>query len=143
MLFYDLFRHEPNILKISAGETLFRAGDASNGLMYVLVAGKAHIAIGEQIVEHCQLGAILGEMAMIEDAPRSATVVCDTDCSFAEIDQKRFHFLVTDAPFFAIEVMRVMAQRLRSCDSLLTNRVPPEAPQPAGSAIEPDSSIMR
>jgi len=120
MLFYDLFRHEPNIRKVPAGETLFREGEASNGHMYVLVCGKAHIRVGDRIVEHCELGAVLGEMAMVGEGPRSATVVCDTDCSFAEIDQKRFHFLVTDAPFFATEVMRVMARRLRSCDGLLT-----------------------
>lgn len=124
MLFYDLFRHEPNILQLKAGETLFRAGDPANGLMYVLIAGKAHIEVGDRIVEHCPLGAIVGEMAMVEDAPRSATVVCDTDCSFAEIDRKRFNYLVTDAPFFAIEVMRVMAQRLRTCDGMLLGKQP-------------------
>jgi CRP-like cAMP-binding protein len=46
--------------------------------------------------------------------PHSATVEAVTDCEFAVVDEKRFDFLVTETPGFAIEIMRVLAHRLRN-----------------------------
>jgi len=119
MIFFDLFRREPNILELPAGQYLFREGDPSNALMYVLVAGRADVRVGDLVVEQATTGTILGEMAMIGQEPRSASVLAVTDCRFAEITRKRFHYLVTEAPQFATEVMRVLADRLRRADHLL------------------------
>lgn len=119
MLFFDLFRREPNIAEVPAGGALFRQGEAANGLMYVLVSGRAEIRVGDCCVEQAEPGTIVGEMAMIGSEPRSATVVAVSDCRFAEITAKRFHYLVTEAPQFAIEVMRVLALRLRRADERL------------------------
>lgn len=119
MMFFDLFRREPNLQTVPAGEFLFREGEATNELMYVLVAGRAEIYVGQTKVEDAQAGTILGEMAMIDQEPRSASVRAVSDCQFAEINRKRFHFLVTEAPSFATDVMRVMAERLRNCDRML------------------------
>lgn len=122
MLFFDLFRHEASIVSLRAGKSLFRENDPCNGLMYVLVAGKASVLVGDQVVENVAVGAILGEMAMIGPEPRSATVIADTDCQLAEINRKRFDFLVTEMPGFAVEVMKVMAERLRRADRMLEGR---------------------
>lgn len=115
MLFFDLFRHEPAFTHVRAGETLFHEGDTGT-FMYVLIVGTAQILVQKHAVERLIPGGIAGEMAMLDELPRSATVLAITDCTFAEIDRKRFHFLVTETPLFAIEVMRMMAMRLRSCD---------------------------
>jgi CRP/FNR family cyclic AMP-dependent transcriptional regulator len=118
-IFYDLFRNEPHIEKIKVGQALFRQGDAGNGLMYVLLAGHANILRGERVVEESRCGDILGELAMIEEAPRSASVIARTNCEFAVIDKKRFHWLVTETPGFATQVMLALANRLRHCDEIL------------------------
>lgn len=118
-IFYDLFRNEPHIETLKAGEVLFRQGDAGNGRMYVLLSGRADVLRGERLVEESASGDILGELAMVEDVPRSATVIARSDCEFAVIDQKRFHYLVAETPRFATEVMRAMAHRLRHCDEII------------------------
>lgn len=118
MLFFDLFRHDPNLINVAAGGHLFREGDAGHA-MYVLLSGKAQILLGNLPVEDVGAGDVVGELAVIEDAPRSATVRTHTACTFVEIDQARFRFLVEEMPYFAIEVMRVMARRLRHCDAQL------------------------
>jgi len=64
-------------------------------------------------------GGILGEMALIDTQLRSATAVAQTDCKLVPINEKRFVFLVQQTPFFAIEVMRIMAERLRNMDARL------------------------
>jgi CRP-like cAMP-binding protein len=118
MLFFDLFRHDPKLQEIPAGQTLFREGDMGE-TMYVLVAGHAEVSTNDLLLEEVGPGAILGEMGVIEPGPRSATVTTRTACTFAVIDQKRFRFLVDETPRFAIEVMGAMARRLRQCDERL------------------------
>lgn len=119
-LFYDLFRREPRVRDIAAGEYLFQEGQACQEEMFVLVAGQAKIMVGGLVVEEAVAGTIVGEMALIEDLrERSATVLAETNCSFVVIDRRRFRYLVTEAPEFALEVMRVLCRRLRGMDKAL------------------------
>jgi len=85
----------------------------------VLLDGTVDILIGEQLVETAGRGALLGEMALIDDAPRSASAIAKTPCTLVEISQKRFHFLVQQTPNFATHVLKVLAGRLRKMDRLL------------------------
>lgn len=118
MLFFDLFRHDPSFIQIKSGECLFREGEAGD-VMYVLISGEAEITMGGLSLDVCRSGDIVGEMAMIDESPRSATVIGRTDCQFAVIDKNRFHFLVDETPRFAIDVMRVMARRLKQVNHRL------------------------
>ena len=115
MLFFDIFRQNPEFVRVMRGEVLFREGDAGEA-MYVLAEGEAEVTIAGKFFEKCTPGSFVGEMAVIDGSPRFATVTALTDCKFVVIDRERFHFLVDEAPRFAIDVMRVMAERLRKCD---------------------------
>jgi CRP/FNR family cyclic AMP-dependent transcriptional regulator len=115
MLFFDMFRHDPTFIEIKGGEILFREGDSGDA-MYILIEGEAEVSIGGVLFEKCVPGTFVGELAVIDGSARYATVTALDDCKFVVVDSKRFHFLVDEAPRFAIDVMRVMAQRLRSCD---------------------------
>ncbi len=115
MLFFDLFRHDPEFIEIQKGESLFNEGDQGHQ-MYVLIEGRANISIKGVHFEECVPGTFVGEMAVIDGSPRYATVKTITDCKFVVIDAKRFHYLVDESPGFAIDVMKIMAQRLKSCD---------------------------
>ena len=117
-LFYSLFRDDPRMLAVRAGVKLFRQGEPAD-LMYVLTTGEARILVGQREVERLLPGAIVGEMALIDREPRSATVEAVTDCEFVCVDEKRFKFLVTETPGFALGVMRVLADRLRNADRLI------------------------
>ena len=57
---------------------------------------------------------IFGEMALIDNQPRSATAVAVTDVELVPVSEKQFLFLVGQTPYFALKVMRVLAQRLRA-----------------------------
>ena len=112
MIFFELFSHNPTIIPVPAGQTLFSAGEEGH-LMFVLSNG--------QVVESLQHGSIVGEMGIVSPGPRSATVVATSDCEFVAVDEKRFQFLVQQTPFFATQVMRVMAERLRAVNQLVGN----------------------
>ncbi|KAB2923385.1 MAG: cyclic nucleotide-binding domain-containing protein [Dechloromonas sp.] len=118
MVFFELFSHNPTIVRVPAGETLFRAGDEGH-MMYVLATGRAEVIVANRTVEILQHGSIVGEMGIVSPGPRSATVLAVEDCEFVAIDERRFQFLVQQTPFFASQVMRVLAERLRRVNQMV------------------------
>ncbi len=115
---FDMFRNQTAIQSFAAGDTIFRQGDPRS-FMFVVNEGEVEIKVGNRAVETVKTSGIFGEMAMIDGGPRTATAVARTDCKLVPIDQKRFQFLIQQTPFFAIEVMRVLAGRLRKVDELI------------------------
>ncbi|KXB29491.1 cyclic nucleotide-binding protein [Dechloromonas denitrificans] len=118
MVFFELFANNPDIVRIPAGQTLFKANDAGH-LMYVLTTGTAEVIVNNRVVERLQHGNIVGEMGLVSPGPRSATVVATSDCELVAVDEKRFHYLVQQTPFFATQVMRVLAERLRAANQMV------------------------
>lgn len=118
MLSVSMFANEPGKISIAAGGYLFNENDSPD-FLYILLSGQARILVGTREVEVFGPGQIVGEMALIEKAPRAASVQAQTDCEFARIDEKRFRFLITETPGFALSVMRVMAERLRGADRVI------------------------
>ncbi len=114
----ELFRFETDLLQIGAGQPVFKVGDPGDR-MYVLMTGEADIVVGNVVVERAGPGALLGELALVDATPRTATVMAITDCSLLPIDVKRFRFLVQETPNFALHVMKVIAERLRRMDRRL------------------------
>ena len=120
MVFFELFSHNPTIVKVPAGQALFSVGEEGH-LMFVLSKGTAQVIVNDQVVETLEHGNIVGEMGIVSPGPRSATVVASSDCEFVAVDEKRFQFLVQQTPFFATQVMRVMAERLRAVNQMVGN----------------------
>jgi CRP-like cAMP-binding protein len=96
-----------------AGEVIFREGDEAQQL-FVIKSGEVAIRSGNRTLAELSTNHIFGEMALIDDAPRSATAVAKTDVELVPISEKQFLFLVSQTPFFALKVMRVLARRLRA-----------------------------
>ncbi|MCB4360685.1 Crp/Fnr family transcriptional regulator [Quatrionicoccus australiensis] len=119
MVFFELFANNPDIVRIAAGQPLFSEGDDGHR-MFVLATGTAEVIVNNRVVEQLQHGNIVGEMGIVSSGPRSATVVATSDCEFVAIDEKRFNYLVQQTPFFATQVMRVMAERLRAVNQMVT-----------------------
>lgn len=114
----ELFRHQIDFQELPAGQALFSAGDRAT-FMYVLISGTVEIIVHDKVVETAGPGSIVGEMAIIDHSPRSATVIAKTDCRLFPIERERFNFLLQKKPEFALHVMRVLVQRLRQADAKL------------------------
>jgi len=118
MMPIEIFSHNTARITIQAGQALFREGDEGNQ-MYVLETGSAEVIVQNRIVETLAHGSIVGEIGLVSPGPHSASVIAKTDCEFVAIDEKRFQFLVQQTPYFAIQVMRLMAERLRATNKFL------------------------
>ena len=101
--------------RFATGDVIFAEGDKGDA-MYVIRSGEVAIECGGHVMETLGPGGIFGEMALIDGSPRSVTVRAKTDCVVAPINEKSFLFLVHETPFFAVAVMRTLADRLRRMD---------------------------
>ena len=89
---------------------------------YVLLEGEIDIFLGDFVLETAGPGALLGEMALIDDSPRTAHAVAKSPSRLAQIDRRRFHFLVQQTPHFATHVMKILADRLRHMNAVTAVR---------------------
>jgi CRP/FNR family transcriptional regulator, cyclic AMP receptor protein len=108
----SLFSRDQDAKTFAGGTVIWAAGDIGKE-MYVVLEGDVNIMVGDKVMETVSLGGIFGEMALIDSSPRSAAAVARTDCRLAVIGERRFMYLVQQTPYFALEVMGVMARRLR------------------------------
>jgi CRP-like cAMP-binding protein len=112
----DLFATDSNPRVCEAGERIFSTFDMG-AEMYVVLEGEVELTIGSNVVESLGPGDSFGEMALIDQAPRTATAVAKTACKLAVIPERRFLFMVQTTPHFALEIMKVMADRLRKMNA--------------------------
>jgi CRP-like cAMP-binding protein len=97
---------------IKAGDIIFREGDEAHEL-FVVKSGEVRIQLGNRTLAELSANDVFGEMALIDNEPRSATALAVTDVELVAVSEKQFLFLVSQTPYFALKVMRVLAQRLR------------------------------
>ena len=114
----SLFRNATDVKTFTAGQIIFKEGQPGD-VMYVVIEGTINILVHDKVINIIGPGGILGEMALLDNEPRSTTAIANTDCKLAPVDQRRFTFLVQQTPYFAIQVMQTMAERLRRLNSLL------------------------
>ena len=108
----EIFKDSPNARAFAAGDVIFRAGDVGNE-MYVLLDGTVDIVLDGRQIEVLEPGSVFGEMAIVDEVPRSADAVARTDVKVEPIDEEWFKHLIRRSPTFGLHVMSVMAQRLR------------------------------
>ena len=109
---FNQLHHEQDVRTYKAGEMIIKEGDPGDYLFAVL-EGQAVILRKGVELEVVEEGGIFGEMALIDSGPRNASVAAKTDCKVARIDQRRFLDLVQTMPYFAIQVMQALVNRIR------------------------------
>jgi len=101
-----------------AGDVIFNQGDPAEEL-YVIQSGTVEIRLGNRVLDILPELSIFGEMALIDRSPRSATAVATTDATLVPVGEKQFLFLVSRTPHFALNLMRVLAKRLRTTNKAI------------------------
>jgi len=116
---------EPSKLKLLAftservifrpGQELFHQGDPGDSA-YIIIAGAADVVVsgetGDIVVAKVGKNDFVGEIAILCDVPRTATVRATSDLTTLVISKELFFRLITEFPQMAIEIMRELAHRL-------------------------------
>jgi len=103
---------------LKAGETIFKEGETVKEL-YVIQSGQVDIQLGNRLLATLEANDIFGEMALIDSTPRSATAMAKTDVALVPISKKDFLSLVGRAPTFALDLLGMMARRLRAANKAI------------------------
>jgi CRP/FNR family transcriptional regulator, cyclic AMP receptor protein len=111
--YYELLAHRRPPVTVAAGEVIFRQGETGDS-MYVIREGTVDLRDGERVVAQVEAPGLFGEMALIDDEPRTLTAAATTDAVLVRIPASHFWVLVHDTPYFAQLVMSVMARRMRA-----------------------------
>jgi CRP/FNR family cyclic AMP-dependent transcriptional regulator len=111
-----LFRNAPEVIAVASGNYIFQKGEVAK-VMYLIIEGDVDLLLGKTVVETAGEGSFIGEMALIDDEARSASARARSNCRVFPIDEARFHLLIKDTPFFALQLMKILARRLRSMDA--------------------------
>jgi CRP-like cAMP-binding protein len=109
-------------LTFAAGQELFHQGDMGDAA-YIIISGKADVTVstptGEITVAQVGKNELVGEIAILCDVPRTATVKAVDEVITLAISKDLFFQLVTEFPEMAVEIMRELAQRLERTTSQL------------------------
>ncbi len=114
----NLFKNAEAIESVPAGATIFTEGSAAED-MYIVMDGEVNILRGKEVIDTVRNGGIFGEMALNDSEPRSATAVAATHCKLLVISEMQFLRTVQEAPYFSLQVMKVIARRLRNMNRLV------------------------
>lgn len=106
------FRNDDNAVVIDEGQVIFQQGEVGE-VMYVILEGSINIVSHDKIVDTLGEGEIFGEMALVDQNPRSAAAIAATQSKVVPVSKQRFMTAIQHNPFFALQVMSVMASRLR------------------------------
>lgn len=107
-----MFANAEDTRDYPAGHVFFSLGDRGD-VMYVLLKGDVEISVRDRVIETVGPGGVFGEMALIDNRERSASAKALTPVKAGTIDQGQFLYFLRTHPSFSIEVMSVMAERLR------------------------------
>jgi CRP/FNR family cyclic AMP-dependent transcriptional regulator len=108
-----VFQNATSTRTVPAGTTVFNEGEAG-AEMFGIISGAIELRASGGATFDLRPDDVFGEMALVDSSPRMATAIATQDTELAVIDRRRFLFLVTETPTFALQVMSALAQRLRA-----------------------------
>jgi len=104
------------VISVEAGYTFMRQG--RRGLeFFVVMDGSARCLVDDRVVATYETGEFFGEMALIDNAPRSATVEAETAMTVLVVDSREFAGMLEWAPSSVQPLLAAMAQRLRTAQA--------------------------
>jgi CRP-like cAMP-binding protein len=103
-------------VKVDAGKVLASEGSAGSEF-FVIVDGKARVTRRGKKIAELGPGSFFGELALLDRAPRNATIVAETPMEVLVLGQREFAALIDEVPGFAHKVLAGLARRLREADA--------------------------
>lgn len=101
-----------------AGEKVFQQEDAASHL-YIVRTGRIQIVTYGTVLENVGPGGVFGEMALIDESPRSAAAIAMEPTEVMELSRAQFLALVQETPEFALHIMAILANRIRKMNASL------------------------
>jgi len=99
-----------------AGQVLTSEGKSGNEF-FIVLEGEVEVRQGDRVIATRGPGDYLGEIALLDDRPRTATVVATTPVSVEVLSRREFMSLLAEAPELSEQIMATVAQRLADLEA--------------------------
>lgn len=83
---------------------------------FVIMSGDVTVKRNNRKVATLGPGDVVGELSLLDHGPRTATAICETDCTLLVIDQRRFLSVIDDVPAISHKLLASLASRIRAMD---------------------------
>jgi CRP-like cAMP-binding protein len=103
-------------LERPAGKVLTREGEQGSEF-FIVLEGEVEVRQGDRVVATRGPGEYVGEIALLDRRPRTATVVATTPVSVEVLSRREFRSLLVQAPELSEQILATMAQRLVDLDA--------------------------
>ena len=101
---------------VGAGDAVVTEG-AAGAEFFVILSGRARVERHGRKVADLGPGGFFGDLALLDRAPRNASVIAETDMELAKLGQRAFDELLENVPGFAKKLLAGLARRLRAEDA--------------------------
>lgn len=109
--FINLVVDNSRRMEVKAGTTILKQGDFSNLEAYIIQSWEVEVSIYDKVIKNLFPWDIFGEIALITNEPRTATVTAKTDLILQKINQELLHKILREFPNGA-EIQRIMRERI-------------------------------
>lgn len=113
-------------LELRPGQSLFQEGDLGDCL-YIVVEGELRVHSQERTLTRLGPGKVVGELALLDPEPRSASVNALTDALLFRIDKDPFDEVMADRPEIARGIIRTLTRRIRQQGLVIIGTSDPES----------------
>ena len=83
---------------------------------FVILEGKVTVKRRDRKVAELGPGDVVGELALLDHGPRTASAVCEGDCTLFVLDQRHFRGVIEDHPSISMKLLTALAARIRDLD---------------------------
>ncbi len=102
-------------IELAAGSIVVDQGQMGREA-FIILSGDVTIKRNNRKIATLTAGDVVGELSLLDHGPRTASAVCETDCTLLVIDQRRFIAVLDDVPSIAHKLMAALASRIRVMD---------------------------
>jgi CRP/FNR family transcriptional regulator, cyclic AMP receptor protein len=103
-------------IRMTAGSLLVDQGQTGREA-FVILDGAVTVKRNGRKVAALGPGSIVGELSLLDHGPRTATAICDTDCTLFVISQRHFLAVVDDVPTLSHKLLASLAGKVRQLDA--------------------------
>ena len=103
-------------VRVAAGKVLVNEGETGHEF-FVIIDGSARVTRRGKRVATLGAGSAFGELALLDKAPRNATVIAETPMELVVLGQREFAGIIDEVPGFSRKLLAGMANRLREADA--------------------------
>lgn len=102
-------------ITMSAGSLIVDQGQTGREA-FIVLDGTVTVKRNGKKVATAGVGTVVGELSLLDHGPRTATVVCETDCTLLILDQRHFMGVIDEVPTLAHKLLASLASRIRELD---------------------------